>query len=374
MIKSRAQREIDGRQRQREREVAEIEEVLPESKDALGEPRVEKHSLKSFDCPLTLQQFVHPVLAGDGQTYERQPFYDWIARSNRSPMTNLPLPSTTTQENYVVKQAIVEFAQDVVPRLQRLQEVEREVERLKKENTRLKRFERVEREVERLKMENTRLHNALHEKVQQLQWQDDEYRYQQDRIQMLEKQLYAVIAEEHKTFASLCNAQHNKEGLHKILRVKNSLITAQHERVTCLREEISRLQKELVAAKAVRPPLSQRPAFFASPPKGPLPQSSPHSEDNAKKKTVTITRKKPKFHLRIEAPVSEQKKTAADLPFEPRPGMILSARPAQTSFSARKTAGLHFTYESPPAAVASGGGGQPKPMRRSFSLSSVPKG
>ena len=43
-------------------------------------------------CPLTHEVFVDPVVAADGHTYERVAVETWLAKSESSPVTNMPLP------------------------------------------------------------------------------------------------------------------------------------------------------------------------------------------------------------------------------------------------------------------------------------------
>jgi hypothetical protein len=42
-------------------------------------------------CPITLQMFRDPVVAGDGQTYERAAIVQWITEHGTSPITRQPL-------------------------------------------------------------------------------------------------------------------------------------------------------------------------------------------------------------------------------------------------------------------------------------------
>ncbi|XP_018597156.1 WD repeat, SAM and U-box domain-containing protein 1 isoform X2 [Scleropages formosus] len=60
-----------------------------------------------FLCPITREIMKDPVLAADGYSYEREAIEDWIKAKNRSsPMTNLPLPTTTVTPNRTLKMAI----------------------------------------------------------------------------------------------------------------------------------------------------------------------------------------------------------------------------------------------------------------------------
>lgn len=44
-------------------------------------------------CPITLGPFTDPVIASDGKTYERSALQTWLQRSDKSPLTGLPLKS-----------------------------------------------------------------------------------------------------------------------------------------------------------------------------------------------------------------------------------------------------------------------------------------
>ncbi len=47
-----------------------------------------------------------PVMAADGHTYERAAIEAWLARSDRSPMTNELLPSKVLVPNLAMKAAM----------------------------------------------------------------------------------------------------------------------------------------------------------------------------------------------------------------------------------------------------------------------------
>uniref|UniRef100_A0A7S2W1H5 U-box domain-containing protein n=1 Tax=Rhizochromulina marina TaxID=1034831 RepID=A0A7S2W1H5_9STRA len=61
---------------------------------------------KEFLCPLTLEIFVEPVVAADGFTYERGAIQIWFEAHDRSPVTNLPLPTTHLYPNFVLRAII----------------------------------------------------------------------------------------------------------------------------------------------------------------------------------------------------------------------------------------------------------------------------
>lgn len=52
-------------------------------------------------CPLTKQLFVEPVIAGDGQTYERAAIEEWLKTHGTSPGTKDPLSPTFFPNNHM---------------------------------------------------------------------------------------------------------------------------------------------------------------------------------------------------------------------------------------------------------------------------------
>ncbi|CAF1521099.1 unnamed protein product [Adineta ricciae] len=61
--------------------------------------------IKNLTCPLTRQIFVDPVIASDGQTYERDAITDWLKSNRTSPTTGI-LMTTSFIENGTLKQII----------------------------------------------------------------------------------------------------------------------------------------------------------------------------------------------------------------------------------------------------------------------------
>jgi hypothetical protein len=57
-------------------------------------------------CPLTLDTMVNPVIAVDGQTYERGAIEEWFEKHTTSPITNMELTSTALFPNIMAKQLI----------------------------------------------------------------------------------------------------------------------------------------------------------------------------------------------------------------------------------------------------------------------------
>ena len=64
-----------------------------------------------FICPILGDVMEDPVIAMDGHTYERAAIATWYARSDRSPMTNLPIPATLIP-NIAIRQQIAELDDD----------------------------------------------------------------------------------------------------------------------------------------------------------------------------------------------------------------------------------------------------------------------
>ena len=54
-------------------------------------------NIEELICPITLQLFHDPVIAGDGHVYERAAITEWILKDGRSPLTREPLNMNTLQ-------------------------------------------------------------------------------------------------------------------------------------------------------------------------------------------------------------------------------------------------------------------------------------
>ena len=57
-----------------------------------------------FCCPITCEPFVDPVIAADGQTYERKAIETWLARNDTSPLTNQPMSHKILVPNVFARQ------------------------------------------------------------------------------------------------------------------------------------------------------------------------------------------------------------------------------------------------------------------------------
>jgi hypothetical protein len=70
-----------------------------------------------FQCPITLDLIVDPVVAADGHTYERQAILDWFretGQNTRSPTTSLPLTDQTLRPNFAMRSMIADWqGQDI---------------------------------------------------------------------------------------------------------------------------------------------------------------------------------------------------------------------------------------------------------------------
>jgi hypothetical protein len=69
---------------------------------------------QEFICPITLAVMIDPVLAADGNTYERDAIAEWIERVQRSPLTNLPLTNSILSQNDDLHAAIGRWADQVL--------------------------------------------------------------------------------------------------------------------------------------------------------------------------------------------------------------------------------------------------------------------
>ena len=60
-----------------------------------------------FYCPITGSLMKEPVLAQDGQTYEKAAIQEWIERHGKSPFTNEALSVEELQLNRPIQELIV---------------------------------------------------------------------------------------------------------------------------------------------------------------------------------------------------------------------------------------------------------------------------
>lgn len=63
-----------------------------------------------FRCPLSLELMTDPVVAVDGQTYERADIERWLATHDTSPMSGEPLAHKSLVPNHTLKGLIARHA------------------------------------------------------------------------------------------------------------------------------------------------------------------------------------------------------------------------------------------------------------------------
>mmetsp|Transcript_3799 Transcript_3799/g.9493 ORF Transcript_3799/g.9493 Transcript_3799/m.9493 type:complete len:509 (-) Transcript_3799:566-2092(-) len=61
-----------------------------------------------FVCPITQEVMVDPVIAADGQTYDRAAITEWFTRHDTSPMTMVAVPNKNLIPNHALRSAIME--------------------------------------------------------------------------------------------------------------------------------------------------------------------------------------------------------------------------------------------------------------------------
>lgn len=65
-----------------------------------------RSNVPEFECPITREQMVDPVIASDGFTYERDAISRWLSSRGTSPQTNAPLASRNLVPNRALKALI----------------------------------------------------------------------------------------------------------------------------------------------------------------------------------------------------------------------------------------------------------------------------
>ena len=61
---------------------------------------------EDYHCPITTELMADPVMTTDGFTYERAAIERWLAGSNLSPITGMPLASTRLVPNLTAQRGI----------------------------------------------------------------------------------------------------------------------------------------------------------------------------------------------------------------------------------------------------------------------------
>ena len=64
-----------------------------------------------FLCPITQEILIDPVMAQDGNTYERKAIEMWFVKHSTSPLTNAPLPSKSLLPNLNLKKLIADYVE-----------------------------------------------------------------------------------------------------------------------------------------------------------------------------------------------------------------------------------------------------------------------
>eukprot|EP00747_Dinoflagellata_sp_TGD_P184342 gnl/TRDRNA2_/TRDRNA2_39882_c0_seq1.p1 gnl/TRDRNA2_/TRDRNA2_39882_c0~~gnl/TRDRNA2_/TRDRNA2_39882_c0_seq1.p1 ORF type:complete len:254 (+),score=36.99 gnl/TRDRNA2_/TRDRNA2_39882_c0_seq1:61-822(+) len=82
---------------------SEVQNVMEEATLCVPTPHC-------FLCPILTQVMNDPVATCDGHVYEREAIERWLARNDKSPMTNLPLPDRRLFPQPALKKAIQEYA------------------------------------------------------------------------------------------------------------------------------------------------------------------------------------------------------------------------------------------------------------------------
>ena len=65
---------------------------------------------ESLCCPISMELMQHPVMAADGNTYDRSSIEDWFSRGKKtSPMTGAPLAHLGLTPNNLVRSMVSEY-------------------------------------------------------------------------------------------------------------------------------------------------------------------------------------------------------------------------------------------------------------------------
>ena len=68
-----------------------------------------KRKLEKLHCPISHEVMKNPVLAKDGQTYEKEVIQEWIARKSTSPFTREVLNVNDLTPNLALKSEVEEL-------------------------------------------------------------------------------------------------------------------------------------------------------------------------------------------------------------------------------------------------------------------------
>lgn len=83
--------------------------VSEENETARENAATDSSCPRSFLCPITMELMTNPCIAADGHSYEREAIEKWFLRKSTSPVTNLPMNSTTLIENHSLRSAIEQY-------------------------------------------------------------------------------------------------------------------------------------------------------------------------------------------------------------------------------------------------------------------------
>jgi hypothetical protein len=84
----------------------------------MTQEQIDSPVLNALTCPITLELFVDPVLAGDGYTYERSAIVEWIKYHNgTSPITRQPIKIKDLKSNRIVKQLADQYRTPSIPKI-----------------------------------------------------------------------------------------------------------------------------------------------------------------------------------------------------------------------------------------------------------------
>ena len=78
---------------------------------------------ENFNCPISHNKFVDPVIADDGQTYEREHIIKWLKHSNLSPITKLRINPNELRTNFIVKSQISNFEEKIKALKEKLKKI-----------------------------------------------------------------------------------------------------------------------------------------------------------------------------------------------------------------------------------------------------------
>jgi hypothetical protein len=104
-----SQRELQARAAEQRRCNTDLF-VSPQSGAAASAEAEPDHSApKEYYCPISLELMVDPVMAADGNSYERECIEGWFLLHNTSPLTNAQLQHKTLTRNHNLRKLIEDW-------------------------------------------------------------------------------------------------------------------------------------------------------------------------------------------------------------------------------------------------------------------------